>query len=199
MLVTGHACRYTGPASIYNNMENIMNTATHVPRTARINFYVNLTALAPFLITAFTGIIIQLYYHMHHLPNATPVLGLGRYAWVILHKASAVVSLACIVHHCAHHWSFIVTVTKKKLYRKKFSSAMVSYYLFVLFVPTALTALVSWIFLHGHARFMLVELHDKLALLLAVAFTAHLATRAGWMIRTYRALSRDDQGRSTAS
>ncbi len=170
--------------------EKRMNKQSPVSDTARANFYVNLAALVPFLVTIATGMVLQLQYHMHHLPDCSPVLGLGRHGWLTLHKISAVTSLACILHHCAHHWKFIVTVTKKKLYRKKMSSAVVSYYLFVIFVPTALTAILSWTFMTGRARFMLVEVHDKLALLLVFVFSAHLVTRAGWMVKTYRTLVR---------
>ena len=167
-----------------------MNKLSPVSGTARANFYVNLAALAPFMITIATGMVIQIQYHMHHLPDTALVLGLGRHGWLTLHKVSAVISLACILHHCAHHWRLIVTVTKKKLYLKKMSAGIISYYLFLVFVPTALTAIASWLFLQGHARFMLVEIHDKLALLLIVIFAVHLVSRAGWMVRTYRALAR---------
>lgn len=167
-----------------------MNKPSPVSSTTRANFYVNLAALALFMVTIATGMVLQLQYHMHHLPDGALVLGLGRHGWLTLHKISAVTSLACILHHCAHHWRLIVTVTKKKLYLKKMSAGIVSYYLFLVFVPTALTAMASWIFLKGHVRFMLVEVHDKLALLLVFVFLAHLVTRAGWMVKTYRALAR---------
>jgi hypothetical protein len=176
-----------------------MNKLSPVSDTARANFYVNLAALVPFMVTIATGMVLQFQYHMHHLPDDALVLGLGRHGWLTLHKISAVTSLACILHHCAHHWRFIVTVTKKKLYLKNMSAGIVSYYLFLVFVPTALTAMASWIFLKGHARFMLVEVHDKLALLLIVIFAVHLVSRAGWMVRTYRALTQNSDQERIAS
>lgn len=163
--------------------------AHHVSERTRAHFYANLASLVPSLALAASGLILQVGYHMHHLPDSTPALGLDRHEWLALHKIAAVVSLACLEYHCANHWSFIVTVTKKQLYRKKMSSSIASYFLFILFVPTALTALVSWIFLQDHARFMLVEIHDKLALLLVLIFLVHLASRSGRMVRTYRALA----------
>lgn len=187
--MTGHAYRYAGLASIYHSMEKNMNKPSPVSDTARANFYINLMALVPFLVLIATGHILQTEYHMHHLPEGALIMGLGRHGWLTLHELSAVISLACILHHCAHHWKFIVTVTKKKLYRKKMSSGIVSYILFLVFIATALTAFVSWIFLEGRARHMLVEVHDKLALLLTLVFAVHLITRTGWMVRTFRALA----------
>lgn len=183
--------QYPSGSPISLLQEKSMNKPSPVSDTTRANFYINLAALVPFMATIATGMVLQLQYHMHHLPDTALMLGLDRYGWLTLHKVSAVISLACTLHHCAHHRSFIVTVTKKRLFRKKISSAVVSYYLLLVFVPTALTAIVSWIFLGGHARFILVEVHDKLALLLIVIFAVHMVSRAGWMVRTYRALAQN--------
>jgi len=174
-------------------MENIMTH--HVSEKARTHFYVNLASLLPILAVITSGLIIQVEYHMHGRADTVTVLGMDRQGWLTLHKASAVVSLACLAHHCANHWSFIVTMTKKKLYMKKMSSSVASYYLFILFVPTVLTALASWIFLQDHARFMLIEIHDKLALLVVLIFAVHLASRTGRMVRTYRALASERAAR----
>ena len=168
--------------------------AHHVSERTRARLYANLISLVPFLALMASGLVLQVEYHLHHVPDTAPAFGLDRHGWLALHKTAAVISLACMAHHCAHHWRFIASVTKKKLYRKKISRAMVSYYLFIIFIPTALTALVSWLFLTGHARFMIVEIHDKLALLLTAVFLTHLATRAGSMVKIYRSLISEKEG-----
>jgi hypothetical protein len=152
---------------------------------------VNLANLLPCLLLAFTGLVLQLQYHMHHLPAEATVLGLQKDAWLLLHKVFAVMSLAGVAIHCLLHRKWIAAAARRRLQRKP-AASRISWYLLLVSIPTALTGMASWLLTEagGHGRFMLVEIHDKLALVLAMLFILHFVTRTGWMARTLAAMLR---------
>ena len=167
-----------------------MNNHKSIPISLQNNFYLNVANLIVFSVAVFTGLVLQIEYHMHHLPNEYLVMGQNKTVWLLIHRISSAIALAGIVAHCAVHWKFITTKTGRILERKSVSPASLSYWLFVLCIPTCLTAMSSWIFFEqgDSARHSLVEIHDKLALLFIVLSTIHIISRAGSMIRVYRKL-----------
>ncbi len=157
-----------------------------VSRTTKNNFYIDLLNIAPFLIVMTSGLVLQVNYHMHHLPNGHLVLGLSRHGWLLLHKLSAILSLAGVTAHCMLHRKFIAAATGRIIARRSFTKVPLSYHLFILYALSSLTALASWI-MPGRGpggRSHLVEIHDKLTLLLIILAAAHIISRAGWMWKT---------------
>lgn len=171
-----------------------MNTPKGISVSVRNNFYLNLLNFAFFLLIAFTGSLLQLEYHMHGTPEIHPVMGFSKSGWVLLHKASATLFLAGIAGHCALNWRFVSASTRRILSRRLPASASLSYWLFVICVPTCLTAMVSWTLfsLENPARFLLVETHDKLGWLLILFSVIHIVSRTKRMTGAYR---RMHQGR----
>lgn len=169
-----------------------MDKSADISEVSRINFYLNLINVAPFVILIMTGLVIQINYHLHRLPDGCPVAGLSRPGWLLAHKISATVALTGIIAHCTMHRKHIAATTGRIIRNRSLSKIITSYYLLIICIPTSLTALISWIFFNPGeaARFNLVELHDKLALVLAVISAAHILSRTGWMIRTGRRLIR---------
>jgi len=165
-----------------------MNKSDMITNAAKKQFYLNLFNLASFFLLAITGLVLQVNYHMHHLPNGHQVLGLNRHGWLLLHKLSAVMSLAGITVHCLLHRRYIASATRIILARRSLSKVLSSYYAVVLYVLSSLTALIPWIFFdqgHGHGGGRhFVEIHDKLALLLIIVTAAHIISRAGRMWNT---------------
>jgi hypothetical protein len=154
-----------------------------ISRAPETNFYLNLLNLAPFVILAITGLALQVNYHMRGVPYGYQIMGLNRHGWLMLHKLSAVMSLTGITAHCLLHRKYITATTGRIIARRSFSKVLVSYHLFILYALSALTALLSWIFSGpGHGgRSHLVEIHDKLTLLLIILAAAHIISRSGWM------------------
>jgi hypothetical protein len=167
-----------------------MQQSKNISNSAKNNFYLNLLNFIPFIIVVISGLILQIEYHMHRLPDDYFVSGLNRSGWLILHKISITILLAGIITHCVLHWKFISIWSGKILRLKFLSSSSLSYWLFIISIPTCLIAMASWIlFNHGDpARYLLIEIHDKLALLWIVFSIIHIISRTGWIIRTYRKL-----------
>ena len=168
-----------------------MQQSKNISRLTKINFYLNLLNFIPFLIVIITGLILQIAYHMHRLPDNYLVSGLNKPGWLLLHEISASISLAGIIIHCMLHWKFITTTTKKIFNRKSKTRILSSYYLLIIYIPTFLTSIGSWIFFNDKdsTRHTLVEIHDKLALILIIFSLIHIISRFGWMMRTYQKIT----------
>lgn len=167
-------------------MEKLNNTSN----SSKMNFYLNLLNFILFLIVVITGFIIQIGYHMHNLPDDYAISGLARAGWLNFHRISASFFLAGIIAHCLLHRGFISTISDKILRRKPLLPASISYWLFIVSIPTTLVAMVSWIFVSvdDPARFILVEIHDKIILLWIILSIIHIASRANRIIRVYKKL-----------
>ncbi len=165
-----------------------MNKSDMITSAAKKKYYLNLFNLASFFLLAITGLLLQVNYHMHHYPNGHQVLGLNRHGWLLLHKLSAVMSLGGITAHCLLHRRYIASTTRRITAQMSLSKVLSSYYATVLYALSSLTALTAWIFFgqgHGHGGGrILVEIHDKLALLLIIASAVHIVSRAGRMFET---------------
>jgi hypothetical protein len=161
-----------------------------IPISVRNTFYLNLLNLVLFLLIGFTGSVIQLEYHMHETPNGQSVMGFNKTGWVLLHKASAPLFLAGAAIHCTLNWRFVSASTRRILRRRLPPSAPLSYWLFIVCVPTCFTAMVSWtlLSLENPTRFLLVETHDKLGWLLIILSVIHILSRTGRMTKAYRKL-----------
>jgi hypothetical protein len=170
------------------NPEEKMIQLKNTTSSAKINFYMNLLNFTPFLFVILTGLVLQLAYHFNRMPENYTVLIMTKSGWLILHKISAAVSLSGIITHCVLHRKYIISASKKIINLKQGASILLSYYLFILLIPTCLTVMISWIFLsHGsHARSILVEIHDKLALILILLSGIHIISRMKWMINMYQ-------------
>lgn len=159
----------------------------------RHNFNLNVFNLAVFILVALTGSLLQIQYHMHGLPDSWPVLGLSKAGWVVLHKASAPLFLAGIAAHCWLKRRFVTTLTWRIVHRQLSALSSLSYDLFLICLPTCVTALASWILLGAGnpGRWVLIEIHDKLGWLLILFAVLHVLMRAGRMTRVYRKLYRE--------
>ena len=165
-----------------------MNSGSGISISVRSRFCLNLCNLVFFLIVTFAGSVIQIQYHMHGLPEAYSLMGFDKTGWVLLHKVTAIVFLAGLVVHCLANWGFVATSTRRIFGGKAKPFLVHSYWLFLISVPTCLTAMASWILFAGEerARFALVETHDKLGWLLVIFGIIHLISRCGRMVSVFR-------------
>lgn len=154
----------------------------------KVNFYLNLVNSLPFIILLFSGLMIQVNYHMHRLPDDYFVLGLTKHTWLLAHRISAAIAITGCIFHCVLHWKYIKAATRKFFIWKSGVKIFSSYYLTIIGILTTVPVLLSWIFLNysDHLRSILVEIHDKLAILFMIIAFVHLISRTGWMLRTYR-------------
>jgi small-conductance mechanosensitive channel len=80
------------------------------------------------------------------------------------------------------HYKWFAGVIKKNLFINGNKQVKRTFRLFIIFIFTALTGLIPWVFgFTQEARFMMVEIHDKLAIFCTFYFLYHFAVRHNWL------------------
>jgi len=154
----------------------------------------NLVLLASALGTSVSGLVIQAVFHLGAATRAArasmevsalgaldgPALaawGLDRAQWGLLHKVSALAFALLLVRHITLRRAWYARLLR----RENRSDHLQLLCLPVLMVLVALTGLAPWgLSMSGslpHLRFLLVEMHDKLALPLILLLLLHVVQR----------------------
>lgn len=155
------------------------------------SFIVNLGLLVSAPITAFSGLLIQIKYHMGNHGDIAindRVCGLSYNGWSNVHKVAVVLFSILVIYHVLWHWKWYGMVIRKKLIAKNMQVLTLS----VLFVLVALTGFIPWSIdiLDGDEilRKIILEIHDKLTLILTVYLALHVIKRVKWFWINYKAI-----------
>ena len=146
---------------------------------------INLALLLFGSMAMFSGLLLQVEYHMGNhagVPINKIVLTIHYHGWSGIHKGSIVLFSMAMFCHFYLHWQWYRTVIKKRLFAKNAQVITLT----VLFVVVAVTGIVPWMvqwWQGSHViRRALVEIHDKLALVLCIYLVLHVGKRAKWFI-----------------
>jgi len=151
-------------------------------------FSINLCLLISGFFTVFSGILIQVKYHMGNHGNISTndhVFRMSYYEWSDTHKISIVVLSVLTIFHFVMHWKWYKIVIKKWLIIKNKQVITLT----ILFILVAFTGFIPW-FIHlmkgaEMLRKAFIEIHDKLALILSVYFILHVIKRLKWFFTTF--------------
>jgi hypothetical protein len=176
-----------------------------------ISFLINNLLLLCGIMVIVSGLTIQLAYHMgssepHHRNNhevqphsityeqdrgfdtVKTVWGFNYHQWSTIHKLFIVLFSLIMIYHFYIHWKWYKGVINKHLIKK--NSQVIT--LTILFLFVAFTGLIPWfIDLSGSKsvwRFILIEIHDKLTLVLIIFLILHFIKRSKWFKDTYSRL-----------
>jgi ferredoxin len=177
------------------------------------NFLVNNLLLISGMMIIFSGLILQIGYHMggheehqfgsnemqfesmqyeqlRGIDTSKIVCGLNYSGWATTHKFVIVIFSLLIIYHTYVHWKWYRGVLTKHLIGKNKQVIILS----VLFLLVAVTGLIPWfIDLSGSTsifRMLFIEIHDKITLILIVFFVLHFIKRVKWFSKTYTKLKR---------
>lgn len=180
-------------------------------KTALINFLINNLLLVSGFAMVISGLMMQLGFHMggpngHHngvheinspeipyeqLREIDPskiVFGFRYSDWSIAHKYAIVFFSLLMIYHIYTHWKWYKGIVKKRLIGKHIQVTALT----LLAVLVAVTGLIPWIIdlsgANSILRLGLIEIHDKLALILVVFLILHLFQRRKWFTNTYAKL-----------
>ncbi|HLO59547.1 MAG TPA: DUF4405 domain-containing protein [Bacteroidales bacterium] len=147
-------------------------------------FIINPGLLIFGMASVFSGIFIQVNYHMgQHGDRTLNETGITYSDWSAFHKISIVAFSAFILVHIYRHWKWYKGVITKKLISKNQQVLVLS----LLFILVALTGLIPWFIdlLNGDqiVRESFIEIHDKLALILSVYLILHIVKRLRWLFK----------------
>ena len=151
-------------------------------------FIINFCLLIFGIATVFSGMLIQVNYHMGNHGNIVIndfVFGINYPGWSVIHKISIVILSLLIICHVYLHWKWYKVVITKKLISKNQQVLILS----LLFVVVAITGLIPWLIdsLNGDEmqRKVFIEIHDKLALFLLIYLVLHITKRLRWFFTTF--------------
>jgi len=149
-------------------------------------FVINLGLLIFGIATVFSGMLIQVKYHMGNhgaIPTNEIVLGIGYHSWSLIHKVSIVALSLLMICHVYFHWKWYKIVITKKLISKNQQVLVLS----LLFLIVAVTGLTPWFIdlLNGNEmqRKIFIEIHDKITLILMIYLILHVAKRLKWFFK----------------
>jgi ferredoxin len=150
-------------------------------------FIVNIGLFFFAIAVSFSGFVIQFKYHMGHnsgLGSDNSVLGIGYYNWTNIHKTSIIIISILLTYHFFMHWRWYKTIIFKKLSSRNKLQMILS----IIFILVAITGFIPWIInLSGGSdisRKFIIEIHDKIAILLFILLTIHMTSRLKWYFTT---------------
>ena len=127
-----------------------------------------------------------IYEQTRGIDTIKTVWGLNYSGWSTTHKWIIFLFSLLMVYHIYDHWKWYKVVITKHLAGKNKQVITLS----VLFLLVAITGLVPWMIdLSGSSnmlRIFLIEIHDKLALILFVYLALHVIRRMKWFANAYR-------------
>ncbi|HBX52605.1 MAG: hypothetical protein A2W98_14535 [Bacteroidetes bacterium GWF2_33_38] len=152
-------------------------------------FIINLGLFILGIATVFSGMLIQVKYHMGNHGNIALndyVFGINYQGWSAIHKISIVALSLLMIYHVYQHWKWYKVVITKKLIIKNQQVLILS----LLFVLVAITGLIPWFIdlLNGDEmlRKGFIEIHDKLAIILSIYLILHIIKRLKWFFTTFQ-------------
>lgn len=156
-------------------------------------FIINLGLFIFGFATVFSGMLIQVEYHMGNHGNIAIhdyVFGINYHSWSVIHKISIVVFSLLMIYHICLHWKWYKGVITKKLITKNQQVLILS----LLFILVAITGLTPWLIdlMKGDElqRKIFIEVHDKLALILSVYIILHIIKKLRWFYTTFEKIKK---------
>jgi hypothetical protein len=151
------------------------------------SFINNFGLLISGLFTVFSGLLIQVEYHMGNhgtFEMNDHVMGISYYEWSDIHKISIIIFSLLMIFHVSLHWKWYKVVIRKRLVAKNRQVFTLS----VILILVAVTGLIPWIIDlmegDGMLRKDFIEIHDKLAIILSVYLILHVIKRLKWFFTT---------------
>jgi hypothetical protein len=173
--------------SALSKISNTKSDTKSSKKTIKQAFIVNIGLLISGLAMSHSGFVIQLKYHMGHnsgVESDNSVFEIGYNNWTNIHKTSVIIISILMTYHFLMHWKWYKTVINKKLA----SGNKLQMILSIVFILAAITGYIPWIIhLSGGSdisRKFLIEVHDKITLLLFVLLTIHTTNRLKWFVTT---------------
>ncbi len=155
-------------------------------------FVINIGLTIFGIATIFSGMLIQVKYHMGNhgdIDLNDYVLRINYQSWSAIHKVLIVILSLLMIYHVYHHWKWYKVVISKKLITKNQQVLVLS----LLFVLVAITGLTPWFIdlLKGDEtlRKVFIEIHDKLTIILSVYLILHIIKRLKWFFTTFEKMT----------
>lgn len=170
------------------------------------NFIINNLLLIVGLVMMFSGLIMQIGFHMgghqvdtngfqtqsipyeqlRAIDTVKIVCGFNYSDWSTIHKVVVILFSLLMIYHTYVHWKWYKGVITKHLIGKNRQVIILS----ALFLLVAITGFVPWLIDlsggPGTLRMHFIEIHDKVTLILIVLLILHIIKRLKWYSFTFK-------------
>jgi len=196
---------------VFSRIDRVKQGAEMQRKRTLNSFLVNILLLVSGLVMIFSGLVLQLGFHMggpgehqagvHEIQSQSmqyeQVRGIDTDkivcwftfpVWSAIHRFVIVLFSLLMIYHIYAYWKWYKQVVAKRLIHKNIQMITLS----VLFLFVAITGFIPWfIYLSGSVsslRIVFIEIHDKLALVLIIFLILHIVKRAKWFVTSYKKL-----------
>ncbi len=152
------------------------------------------------LLTFASGLALLVAFHADDGATRSSALGLGRLAWLNLHRLPALLTLAALAAHLALTWRPFTTRLRGIFRRDRGPRAVLDSLLCLALLVAAAAGLATWLFVDGSAplfgpaplgraagaRHALIEVHEFAGLIAFPCAARHVVRRWRWMVRSLR-------------
>lgn len=179
------------------------------------NFLISSLLLVSGLVMIFSGLVLQLGFHMggpggehqadvhgaqsqsmqyeqvRGIDTTKIICGFTYPVWTTIHKFAIVLFSLLMIYHFSAHWKWYNGVVTKHLILKNIQVITLS----ALFLFVAITGFIPWIIDLSRnlmiVRILFIEIHDKLALLFIVFLVLHVFKRLKWFFGVHQKLKEE--------
>lgn len=148
---------------------------------SKLMFWTNLLSFVAIVVLVFSGLLMQAVYHMGRNPENISCMGLDKTAWSATHKITSMVCLILVVYHLYLNWQWLKKAISNKRSKNGKRIKKYSLWLSFIFVLATFTSLLSWLIIEdkNEARHI-IEIHDKLGIVLFVMLIIHFIRHYRW-------------------
>lgn len=133
-----------------------------------------------------SGLILQFYYHVLNNTSESVFLSLTGQQWNTIHIWSATAFVVAAIYHIWIHRKWYDSVLKRNINTTQRATIVLT--IFVLIVT--LSGLIPLLLLFSKGaldlRFMIIEIHDKVAIVFLIVAISHTKKRFKWYLNTIR-------------
>lgn len=168
-----------------------MQTGKKPTNRSDARYRTDMLSLITFALTLYSGVLLQIVYHMGHHQAEYAILGLDRAGWLNVHLAGMALTMMAIGVHLSFNAGSLKALFVANNYIRRSARTRVTFWLGVIFCATALTGITAWPMQESPASRMLIEIHDKLGPVLIVLAVIHIWQHGSWIKKkTYEMLGR---------
>jgi hypothetical protein len=137
--------------------------------------FLDIINLFTFLIVATIGILIQINYHLGRKSDEFLVFGFDRAIWNSFHSIFSFLFILGLIYHLYLNFPSLknmFTYGKKSIPKKLIVSRILTL-IIIFMVITGLVSYVNNLTGNQEIRFMFIEIHDKLGIIISILFILH--------------------------
>jgi hypothetical protein len=154
-------------------------------KRSKMNFLVDCLLIVFGILMIFSGLLLQARYHGRTMDPLVVTQIPDYIHWTQIHKLSIVIVSILVCFHIPFHIKWYRSVIKKGLIHKN----KLTISLTIVFSLSAMTGFWAWlipVFYKGASGLIaekhIIEIHDKLSIILAVLIIVHVSKKVKWLV-----------------